>query len=237
MSNPHKAPVTAWTVYRYLPWLQPITAFLATIPPNGRVLDVGSSVGARIKRLRETRPDLQLIASDLQDFAALYPPEVQFRQFDATGRFPFGDEEFDAVVSTHLFEHLPPDKVDSVVNEIQRVLKPGGRVYLETPGVRSLFYPSIKIGRKHAGMSAGPSNFFDDRTHIRPYTLQSLYKLFTSRKFEQVNAAIYRNKLFLMGSPFLLLGGLLLRRRNWIVTALYHIGGWAVYSTATKSSR
>ena len=123
-----------------------------------------------------------------------------------------------------------------MANEIERVVKPGGRVYVESPGVRSVFYPSIRIGQAQAGMSAGPSNFFDDITHVQPFTLQRFYKLFAGRKFERVRTGIYRNKLFLASSPVLLLAGLLLRRRIMIVTALYHLGGWAIYVTATRRS-
>ncbi|MEI6084961.1 MAG: class I SAM-dependent methyltransferase [Verrucomicrobiota bacterium] len=226
--------MASWAIYRLCPWIQPVTAFVAALPPQARVLDLGSSVGARVKRILEVRPDLQITAGDLEDFSALYPPVVKFRQFDATKRFPFADAEFDAVISTHLFEHLPPSTIAGVANEIERIVKPGGRVYIESPGVRSLFYPSIRIGQSSAGMSAGPSNFYDDITHIQPFTLQRLYKLFAGRKFCQVQTGIHRNKLFLAASPVLLLVGLLLRRRIMIVTALYHIGGWAVYVTATR---
>jgi SAM-dependent methyltransferase len=227
--------MASWKIYQKLPWLQPITAFVAKLPREAQVLDLGSSVGARVQRLLEVRPDLRFTASDLEDFSQRYPPHVQFRQFNATARFPFDDATFDAVISTHLFEHLPPPKLEQVVGEIERILKPGGRVYIEAPGVRSLFYPSIRIGLDRAGEGSGPSNFLDDVTHVQPFTLGRLYKLFFYKRFDPIRVAIHRNKLFLLASPVLLLSGLVLRKRVQIVTALYHLGGWAVYLTATRS--
>ena len=224
----------AWTVYRHCPWLQPITQFVMRLPPGARVLDLGSSIGARVSRVLEVRPDLRITASDLGDFARHYPATVTFRQFDATGPFPFAAGEFDAVISTHLLEHLPPPRIGGVVDEIQRVVKPGGRVYLEAPGIRSVLFPSVRYGLAQAGLGAGPANFYDDITHVQPFTLGRLYKLLAGRRFAGVRVGVYRNKLFLLAAPGLLLGGLLLRRRLWIVTALYHLGGWAVYATATR---
>src|SRR3989442_1613566 len=112
----------SWTIYRHCPWLQPITAFVMPLPAGAKVLDLGSSIGARVKRIMEVRPDLKMIASDLDDFSKFFPPNVTFRQFNATERFPFADGEFDAVISTHLFEHLPPMRVQNVADEIERVL-------------------------------------------------------------------------------------------------------------------
>lgn len=45
----------------------------------------------------------------------------------ATYRFPYPDASFDVVVATSLFTHLVPDEARNYVNEIGRVLAPGGR--------------------------------------------------------------------------------------------------------------
>lgn len=45
-------------------------------------------------------------------------------------QLPYSDNFFDAVVSFHAIEHV--QDVDRVVQEMFRVLKPGGRVYIET---------------------------------------------------------------------------------------------------------
>lgn len=46
--------------------------------------------------------------------------------FDATGNFPFDDETFDEVYSSQFLQAIPNDKKIHVINEIWRVLRPGG---------------------------------------------------------------------------------------------------------------
>ena len=46
---------------------------------------------------------------------------------------PFPDEHFDGVVLSHVFEHLTQQEHDKCLGEIRRILKNGGKVYIETP--------------------------------------------------------------------------------------------------------
>lgn len=41
-------------------------------------------------------------------------------------RLPFADGQFDAVVTARLFQHVPKDMAPAIVQELTRVLKPGG---------------------------------------------------------------------------------------------------------------
>lgn len=45
--------------------------------------------------------------------------------------YPFADNEFDIVIAEHVLEHL--DDLIRVVEEMHRILKPGGRLYVEVP--------------------------------------------------------------------------------------------------------
>jgi ubiquinone/menaquinone biosynthesis C-methylase UbiE len=44
---------------------------------------------------------------------------------------PFSDQQFDWVVCNHVLEHIPSDKI--AMQEIFRVLKPGGTAILQVP--------------------------------------------------------------------------------------------------------
>ncbi|MCP4007493.1 MAG: methyltransferase domain-containing protein [bacterium] len=52
---------------------------------------------------------------------------TEFKQADAE-ELPFGDESFDAVVSTQVYEYVPD--MGTALAEVARVLKPGGRVVI-----------------------------------------------------------------------------------------------------------
>jgi SAM-dependent methyltransferase len=57
---------------------------------------------------------------------------------DATRRLTLPNDTFDAVLCEHLIEHLPEADGRHLVEEILRVLKPGGRVRIVTPDLESL---------------------------------------------------------------------------------------------------
>ena len=67
---------------------------------------------------------------------------------------PFGSCTFDAVVSLDLVEHLHPDHLDPHLDEVYRVLVPGGRYLLHTP---SSLHGSTSLG-----------------LHLREYRLREL---------------------------------------------------------------
>ncbi|MBI4392808.1 MAG: class I SAM-dependent methyltransferase [Euryarchaeota archaeon] len=68
-------------------------------------------------------------------------------------RLPFRDSRFDGVLARDVLEHLA-DPVAGA-REFLRVLRPGGRLRIETPT------PDYK-------------RFWDDHTHLRPHTLRSV---------------------------------------------------------------
>lgn len=57
----------------------------------------------------------------------------KLRYLNATKPLPFSSESFDCVYSSHMLEHLPRNIVPRLLNEIYRVLKPGGVVRTVVP--------------------------------------------------------------------------------------------------------
>ncbi len=72
--------------------------------------------------------------------------------------FPIQDNSVDFAVSLAVIEHLRDP--ENFLSEIFRCLKPGGLVYLSTP--------NFQLDWK---------NFYNDPTHVRPYTPKSLEQL------------------------------------------------------------
>lgn len=66
---------------------------------------------------------------------------------------PFADESFDTVVCWEVLEHIPPNTERQALQEICRVLRPDGRLYLSTPHASisaRLFDPAWwLIGHRH----------------------------------------------------------------------------------------
>jgi predicted SAM-dependent methyltransferase len=57
---------------------------------------------------------------------------------DVTGRFPFDNGTFDYITSEHMIEHIPYQAAQTMLRECYRVLRPGGRVRVATPDLRTL---------------------------------------------------------------------------------------------------
>lgn len=50
-------------------------------------------------------------------------------------KIPFEDNYFDAVVMLAVFEHLDPSRLERILKDINRILKPGGMYVMTTPAV------------------------------------------------------------------------------------------------------
>lgn len=205
----------------------PLKRFVVHLPPNAQVLDFGCGDGQALRRLLQLRPDLEATAVDVQDHSrSQFLDGVTFlalqHQTNLKSLFP---TKFDAIICKHVIEHLTVEQAKAMAAEFYGVLKDGGIIYLETPSTKSLCFPSLAMYSR----KGGPLNFFDDHTHIRPYTPVSLEAIF-SPFFKILKIKPYRNTLIFLASPILLLWGILSRRA--LVLALHHLFGWAVYMIA-----
>jgi SAM-dependent methyltransferase len=83
------------------------------------------------------------------------------------------DASCGAVTGFHVVEHLPFATVVGLVDEIVRVLQPGGVTILETPNPTNL--------------QVGASSFYIDPTHGRPLHPETMRFLLTARGLERVD--------------------------------------------------
>jgi SAM-dependent methyltransferase len=109
---------------------------------GSRCLDVGCGEGrhalaahlrpgAHVVGIDLSHEDLQTAQSRVSDMAALDPKGyLTFLQGDAT-RLPFPDASFDRVICSEVLEHIP--NFMTVIEELVRVLKPGGRLCVSVP--------------------------------------------------------------------------------------------------------
>ena len=104
--------------------------------PGERILDVGCGKGHLVKALSELGIDA--VGIDLNPNAADVAVVPRVRTMSAT-HLDFEDGAFDAVVSFHAIEHIPP--IDEALREMARVVKPSGKVLLVYPAepIRGLY--------------------------------------------------------------------------------------------------
>jgi SAM-dependent methyltransferase len=80
-------------------------------------------------------------------------------------RLPVESNSIDIAISLAVIEHLKDPQ--NFLSEIHRCLKPGGLIYLSTPNFQLDF-----------------KNFYNDPTHVRPYTPTSLTELLKLNGFK-----------------------------------------------------
>jgi hypothetical protein len=114
----------------------------------------------------------------------------------------------------------------SLLAEVTRLLKPGGRVYFETPHPKSLALPSPR------GAAAGTFtlNFFDDPTHVRPVAIGALAQQVRGAGLEVMTSGTSRNWLFAAAWPLFVF--LPPSRKKF--TARMHWVGWSAYLIARR---
>ena len=210
--------------------------FIRSLPPGAAVLDAGCGAFKTLLRLQAARPDLRFFGLDQLDVAGQCPKGVTFAQLNfETQAFPFADGQFDAIFFCHVLEHLANRM--NVLGEFARVLKPGGRIYIEGPSTRALWLPSFSFvpSRDPANAIGDDLNFFDNFTHVRPLSRRGLHMFLQMAGCAQVRTGYVRHLRKVLAAPFLLLSGLLLRRRRWVCVAVWELFGWSVFAVGQKA--
>ncbi len=207
------------------------TQFLRSLPESGAVLDIGCGTGLNGRMLQAHHPGIQISGVDLLERDQV-PPFYDYRVVNLeAGTLPFPDASFDAVVCTHVLEHLhAPVRIG---REINRVMKIGARIYLETPNWTSALAPSFGFRREQHN----PFNFYDDPSHVRPWSLHGLFEFLAQGcRLRVVRVSTVRNWLRVPLDTPLIVYGLLSGRRSLVVSSFWNLYGWCIYAIGVKDA-
>lgn len=168
---------------------------------DGNFLDIGSG-GGGLQFWKDwekpIRSGLTMYAADLKrgEYVDRYQ-DFKVVDFDKAD-FPWDQGFFDNVFSAHVMEHLK--NPENCIKNIDKILKSGGLVYIEQPN-----HNSVNVPKKELFIEAGiecaktTTNFYDDRTHVRPYSAKEIIELFEEYvpgKFEVIEGGtIWNNYL------------------------------------------
>ena len=124
------------------PWFfaQHLSAYAFARPEAAgkQVLEVGFGDGYGAAYLAEQAREVTAVdvtAGNIPRARAKYTRHnLAFREFDG-GKLPFPDGSFDLACTFQVIEHIPEPKILPWVEEIRRVLRPGGRLFVSTLNV------------------------------------------------------------------------------------------------------
>ncbi len=150
-----------WSRFYDVPWVQRATyrpvhdAVLPALKDRrpARVLDVGCGTGLLTSRMRSELPRSQVVGCDFSagmlERARRHSRRVRWVQGNAL-QLPFGDESFEALVSTEAF-HWFPDQ-SAALAEFFRVLVPGGHLLVALANARvGLLSEVTRVGSRLLG--------------------------------------------------------------------------------------
>lgn len=174
---------------------------------QGRVLDLATGTGDIASLLAQANPHAQVVGGDfsrnmLEEAKKRFAhTKIEWRECDANN-LPFDDNSFDAVTFGYLLRNV--DNTPAVLQEIYRVLKPGGRIVCldTTPPEKNIMYPFVQcyfkygiplLGRMIASDEAAYSYLTGSTMEF--YSADALAQLFSEASFVDVEY-----KKFMMGT-------------------------------------
>jgi len=141
------------------------------IAGEGTVLDVGCGSSHIIGALPDGSVALDVLANKLRFDRRFPTTRVRGSGF----ALPFAGASFPCVLCSQVIEHVP--KVPSMIDELCRVLAPGGRLVLGTPDYARWEWVWIE----KAYGAAAPGGYADE--HISHYTRDGLLEAFARRGY------------------------------------------------------
>jgi len=114
-----------------------------------------------LKRLLRKYPKLDYVTTD-------YESKHEDRNYDITA-IPEPDDRFDLIICFHVLEHIPDDR--KAMEELFRILKPRGKILLQTPFQRGETYEDPSIISEE-----GREKHFGQKDHVRIYGLKSFIR-------------------------------------------------------------
>ena len=122
---------------------------------GNRIIDIGCGEGISLEKLVKCYPDKRIIGIDSEpeniDICQKHGLPVQY---GTVFNLPFDSDSIDCVLFFEVIEHL--DEPEKALEEIHRILKPGGRLILIFPNDRMFMISRILTGMvKEAFYDAG----------------------------------------------------------------------------------
>lgn len=100
---------------------------------GSRVLELGCAKGFLLKELALLVPGIEVRGFEVSQYARDTAPELVRDRIDVgyPTRLPYADDAFDLVLAINALHFMPEPDVRATVAEIARVVRPGGRVFVQ----------------------------------------------------------------------------------------------------------
>jgi ubiquinone/menaquinone biosynthesis C-methylase UbiE len=197
--------VEAYRYETYAPWMPELMEFADH--RGERVLEIGAGIGTDLAQFAKNGA----IVSDLDlSLGHLEHARANFRARGLEGTFkhgdgetlPFEDHSFDVVYSNGVIHHTP--NTQDVINEIYRVLKPGGKAIIMVYAENSLHYWRqlfLNLGlRQNILESSSMGELMSSNVELSSHGSKPLVKVYTAARLRRMfsrfdDIRIYKRQL------------------------------------------
>ena len=203
--------------------------FFLQLKDSKRILEIGCGRGGNCSQIHSLFPGIEIYGVDLIPQSEV-PAFVHYTRVDLeNGRLPFENNSFDAVLAIYVLEHI--QNAIKLGTEINRIMKNGGLIFIEVPNWTTMFVPSFGFHR----VQHNPFNFFDDPSHVKIWTKQSLFEFLDQGCcFSTKKIGTNRNWAALFFNFFQIIKGLCTGRRERVLLPFWNIFGWNIYAIGSK---
>jgi len=148
----------------------------------------------------------QFLKPKITELGAKYHPiDYDLADFNKD-ELPYTSNSIDLIFSLAVIEHIY--NIDHFLGQVYRLLKPGGIFYLSTPNFKYCY-----------------KSFYNDPTHVRPFTEVSIYKVLSIFGFENISTYpglrsksdwFYTNRF-----RFFISANLLTKEEKWFLPSIF----------------
>ncbi|MFA5454345.1 MAG: class I SAM-dependent methyltransferase [Sulfurimonas sp.] len=138
------------------PILDDLCLFLRGFTDKESVLDIGAGTGMMSEFAYRCNDNLRFVAVDPAEGMLKYAPPYLETHIGEAEALPFEDSSFDAVFMGEALHHF--DDIDAALNEVVRVLKEGGRLFIYDFDKGTFLGKSVFLMEKLFGE---PANFYE----------------------------------------------------------------------------
>lgn len=106
--------------------------------PGLTIVELGCGAAAHAREIAAADPGRQVLAYEVdseqhaKNLASERPPNLEFR-YGGAEAIDLPDASIDLVMMFKSLHHVPPERMDTALDEIARILRPGGLAYISEP--------------------------------------------------------------------------------------------------------